>query len=242
MSVAQIIDGKIVESASSIAARSGNKNATGGNTMDKDAFLKLLVAQLKHQDPLEPQTNTEFVSQYANFSTLEQMQNMSTTMEFSRASSYVGEIVTVRTRTATGGFTEIEGKVDFVIFENNKALLSINGDLYNASDVYAAVDSQYKTAFDLALAFAKAINELPSVEFITLANADIIDNLHDGFNAMSGYQQSFIANNLIEKLQEYVAALDRIREANKESAKPPEDNIPPEDTDNGEGETVIPIV
>ena len=41
--------------------------------MDKDDFLKLLVVQMKHQDPLEPMKNTEAIAQMAQFSALEQM-------------------------------------------------------------------------------------------------------------------------------------------------------------------------
>jgi len=55
--------------------------ATGKNTIDKEAFLKLLTAQLKYQDPLNPLENTEFVGQLAMFSALEQIINIGDTLE-----------------------------------------------------------------------------------------------------------------------------------------------------------------
>ena len=45
------------------------------NGMDKDAFLQILVTQLKNQDPLEPQNNDAFIAQMTSFSTLEQITN-----------------------------------------------------------------------------------------------------------------------------------------------------------------------
>jgi len=50
-------------------------------TLDKDDFLKLLVTQLQCQDPLNPMQDTEFIAQTAQFSSLEQMQNLNTTLE-----------------------------------------------------------------------------------------------------------------------------------------------------------------
>lgn len=54
---------------------------TGNSDLGKDAFLKLLITQLQHQDPTNPMDDREFISQMAQFSSLEQMQNMTKAME-----------------------------------------------------------------------------------------------------------------------------------------------------------------
>ena len=106
--IAQIKDGKVVENESAQSLKKDKKNKS---TLDKDAFLGLLVAQMKYQDPLEPTSNTEFVAQYAQFSSLEQMQNMANTMELTRASSMVGKVVIVTTTYSVGRETQIEGQI-----------------------------------------------------------------------------------------------------------------------------------
>jgi flagellar basal-body rod modification protein FlgD len=200
---AGVLNGKFTDAINSAELA---KTTGGGSSLDNDAFLNLLVAQMKYQDPLEPTSNTEYISQFSTFTQLETMQNMNATLELSRASSYVGQIVTIRTKTATGEFREVEGKVDFVIFENNKAMVSVGGQLFNVSEVYATVDAEYKNAYDLAVAFGEALNSLPHSSNLSLSDADLIDNLRDGYNAMTSYQQSFIANSLLERLSEYVTA------------------------------------
>ncbi|NBB09822.1 flagellar hook assembly protein FlgD [Pseudomonas sp. SLFW] len=54
---------------------------TGASSLGKDAFLKLLVTQMQNQNPLDPQDNTQFVAQLAQFSSLENMQNLSTSVD-----------------------------------------------------------------------------------------------------------------------------------------------------------------
>ena len=51
------------------------------DTMGKDAFMNLLVTQLQHQDPTQPQDNSEFVAQLAQFSSLEQLSQIQQTLQ-----------------------------------------------------------------------------------------------------------------------------------------------------------------
>ncbi len=91
-----------ITNVTSSAATTSQANAVTQATNDqlgKDAFLKLLIAELSNQDPLNPMEDREFISQMATFSSLEQMQNMNKTLEsmaeankFS-AVSYIGKAV-----------------------------------------------------------------------------------------------------------------------------------------------------
>jgi flagellar basal-body rod modification protein FlgD len=56
-------------------------STTGKDELGKDAFLKILVTQLKHQNPLEPMKDQEFIAQLATFNSLEQMINMNKKLE-----------------------------------------------------------------------------------------------------------------------------------------------------------------
>ena len=66
--------------------KSSNKTENGtaivmaGKETDKNLFLKLLVAQISHQDPMNPQDPTQYITQLAQFNTLEQMQNLNNSM------------------------------------------------------------------------------------------------------------------------------------------------------------------
>ncbi|KIK82523.1 flagellar hook assembly protein FlgD [Pseudomonas sp. W15Feb9B] len=88
---------------------SATNSATGGKALGKDAFLQLLVTQLKNQNPLDPQDNSAFVAQLAQFSSLEGITTLNSTVsslagnynssQALQASSLVGRNVIVQTNT-----------------------------------------------------------------------------------------------------------------------------------------------
>ena len=133
----------IVTGLDEIGSSSTESSKSTSSILGKDDFLKLLVTQMQYQDPLNPQTDTDFIAQLAQFSSLEQMQNLNATTVNSQALSLVGKEVVVTSTSATGNATTVKGTVDYVTIKNGDAYLSIDGTLYPAEDVVTVMDSYY---------------------------------------------------------------------------------------------------
>jgi len=71
----------ITQTTGATSAPSSSAQTKVTNELDREAFLKLLIVQLRNQDPLEPMEDKEFIAQLAQFSNLEQMQIMNRTIE-----------------------------------------------------------------------------------------------------------------------------------------------------------------
>ena len=205
-SIAQVQNGQIMESVSSLQRDTKASNSS----LDKDAFLQLLVAQMKYQDPLEPTSNTEYISQLATFSELEEMQNLTSGMTLQRASSLVGQYVFMKVTDGSGNTNYAEGTVDYVVYENNKAYLSINETLYSIDDLDTIADSNYMTASKIAEAFLTEMSKLPAAAKITQDDLQSIEDLITVYENMTSYQQNFLGdeNNAIYK--EYVARFQEL--------------------------------
>lgn len=214
-SIASVVNGELQQKKTEDAT--GKKQT--GSSLDKDAFLQLLVTQMKYQDPLEPTDNTEYVSQLATFSELEEMQNMVSSSDLSRASSLVGKYVTVKvTNDVTGESTLKGGKVDFVAVENGKGYLNIDGENYAVDDLDSVVDETYLNAYNLATSFRASLESLPTLGNLTTAYKSVIENLNSVYGDMSSYEKSFLTQNQIDDLKKYTEKMDdlvAIEEAEK---------------------------
>lgn len=209
--IANVKDGQILTSASQTSLASSSKSSKSGtDAYSKDTFLQLLVAEVKNQDPLEPSTNTEWVSQYATFSELESMQNMSSSYDLSRASSLVGKTVTMKVTDSTGTTDTIQGAVDYVTYEDNKAYLSINGSLYSLEDLSNVVDTTYLNAYNKAYSWTSSFAKLPKLEDVTLSSKTSIQNLYDTYSSMSDYEKQFLSTDSVKGIKEYEEKLQTL--------------------------------
>lgn len=205
--LAPVENGKVVsETATSTAT-----TATNNNSMDKEAFLKLLVAQMQYQDPLEPTSNTEYISQYAQFSQVESLQNMSSNMDLQRAGSLVGQTVYVKSTNSEGETGYVMGKVDYVTFEGGKAYVYINEKRYALEDVETVLDGEYYDAYNLAMELVLGINRLPSIGALDLTDGEAVDALNEIYQNMSDYQKSFVAQAKVDALLAYVEKMAELR-------------------------------
>ena len=137
--IAPVVDGVVQQTAT----QSGTKSTRGTNELGKDAFLQLLVCQMQHQDPLEPSTDTEYISQLATFSQLEQLQNLNSSYENTQAFSLVGKSVILKTSGEGEKLTYVSGTVDFINMSGKNVKLSVNGSLYDLDQLYSVIDEQY---------------------------------------------------------------------------------------------------
>jgi len=212
-SVSAIIkDGKVQNADSKSESKDMNTAAKG---YDKDSFLKILVAQMKYQDPMEPTSNTEYISQYATFTQVEQINNMANAMSLSRASEMVGKTVTItQVNAETGKTSETQGVVDFVTYSGNKAYLNINGTNYNVDDVTQILGSDYENAVQAAESLQEAIDELPrTLELVNLdEHGEKIDSMYKYYmEDIDDKARKLIDSDHVTSLLQYVNRIDDLR-------------------------------
>ena len=137
--MANVVDGKIEYTATNTTV---DKSSTRGTTdLGKDAFLQLLVCQMQNQDPMEPNSDTEYVAQLAQFSQLEQLQNLGTESEKAQAFSLVGKHCVFQVKDSNGNVTYPEGTISSVNVAGGKVTLSVGESVYKYEELYTVMQT-----------------------------------------------------------------------------------------------------
>lgn len=128
-----------------------------GQNLGKDSFLKLLVTQLQHQDPTKPMEDRQFIAQMAQFSSLEQMNNMNTHLERMNSQSQSAEAYSLIGKYVNAYNNEtgkvINGPVSHVIRQKDNVLLSVEGvevEMDQVHAVYNNTDDKKSQVIDLS--------------------------------------------------------------------------------------------
>lgn len=237
----KVENGALVDTSANATSSSKEKKA---NNLDKDDFLNLLVAQMKYQDPLEPQSNTEYVSQLATFTQVEATENMANTAENLQANGLIGKTVIMRpTNPVTGETSDVMGIVDYVMKEGSNVYLAINGSLYNLDDLYTVADSEYMDAVMIADDFENTMAQMPDADHVSLGDEETFKQIRKQYDSLTDYQKDFIAKNSKDALDKFLAAetalaaLIALRDTIANGGKPGEGNDATEGGEKGDGTT-----
>ncbi len=123
---------------------------TGGE-LGKNDFLNLLVTQLRYQDPLQPVDDKEFIAQMAQFSSLEQMQNMNGSMTKSQAFTLIGKVITATTTDdKTLEVNSVQGTVSSVKMKDGKTFVVVNNKDIDVDSITQVDDALYNSYGNLA--------------------------------------------------------------------------------------------
>jgi flagellar basal-body rod modification protein FlgD len=171
-----------VNSVYSSIVNSSTTNREVSSELGKDDFLNLLVTQLQYQDPMNPMEDQDFIAQMAQFSALEQMQNMSSAMENVQAFSMIGKEVTAYVQGDDGLYEEVKGEVESIKIDSGKIYVVVGekeialSDITNVSSIAETEDEENE--FQALAGYTDLIGRNVSVMFIDADGENYIE--YDG--------------------------------------------------------------
>lgn len=232
--IAPIVDGKLEYNYTD---NSKNQINATGSTLGYDQFLQLLCAEMQYQDPLEPTSNTDYVAQMATFSQLEATLSSTQTQQNNMANALVGKHVILEvTSETTGNTSYVEGRVDYVMYENGEVFLSVNDNLYPLSTLDTVADTEYYEAASLANTLKEMIASLPSVNNITVSFKKGVEQLREIYDGMTSYQQGFVSDETLATLKSYEEKMAELVKAAEEAEKSENKENETEDSESSEAE------
>jgi len=133
-----------------VNSRLRRPNGSQPGELGRDAFLRLLVTQLQHQDPTKPMEDQQFIAQMAQFSSLEQMTNINEAIQNLHKSSRASEAFSLLGKKVDAVLTssgeQITGTVSKVSYRNNIVKLLVNNRELDMSEISAVYPPEQQQA------------------------------------------------------------------------------------------------
>lgn len=115
--------------------RSQYTGTSNNQAVNIDDFLQLISAQLQNQDMMNPMSDTEFISQLAQFTSLQINQTLAENQSMAMAMDFLGKEVTVANAANTGSLEKATGVVEKVTFYEGTPMVYVNGKQYSLYQV-----------------------------------------------------------------------------------------------------------
>ncbi len=129
------------------ATERGTQIISPGSDMDKNAFLRILAAELSNQDPMNSKDSTQYVTQMAQFASMEQMTNLNSTMSGFAVNSLVGKGVTLKVLDPNG--VPYTGVVKAVTRQGSNVFLSVEVNEAGSNKIMDFKQQDIQTVLDV---------------------------------------------------------------------------------------------
>jgi len=150
MAVSSVNTQKTIQQIIDESSKSTSNRKTG--ELGKDDFLSLLITQLRYQDPINPTDDKEFIGQMAQFSSLEQMQNMNSGFSSLKAMNLVGKYVTATIEDASSSqLKTIDGEVTAVRLAKDKTYVVVKDQEIPVEQVNEVTEGQAGRNSDISV-------------------------------------------------------------------------------------------
>jgi len=219
------------------------------NAVSTEDFLSLMVAQMTNQDFMNPMDDTQFVTQLAQFSSMQMMMEMSNYTKTSYVMSLVGKDVTAARMSVSGELLKESGPVEKVTLSNNEFGIVVNGKTFTLEQIMEIGKSSSKDDTDTTTKPIDPEEDLNRKEYLNSLIGREVTIAAKGEDANGKYDYDITG--IVEKVSSkdgtyrvYVNdewhLLDSIIEVGSKQVDDEEEDIPPvADTDKTEDDTKV---
>ena len=176
--------------------------------------MKLLVAEMQYQDPLEPTDTSQYVAQLASFTQIEAIQAVQADMKNIQGNSMVGKMVAL----IDDDNVEIHGRVDYVRTDDDGQLLaSVNNKEYPVEKIKSIMDETYYNAVLVADTILADISKLPTKDLLTLGDEEDVVKVATMINSLDAYTKGFLGKDVTEYVQSLVDKIAELKKIKQEA-------------------------